>query len=129
MPVVVILAIALLVLGAAAAVFAIQRNRDATRAVGYLARETRSRDAARARRDAPAAEADAADEPAPSSGKDVELATVAEREKALAPAGPSAPAPWVPPDEEQMGVTRRQFMNRGIVAGFALGPRRLTLSA
>ena len=121
MPVVVILAIALLVLGAAAAVFAIQRNRDATRAVGYLARETRSRDAARARRDAPAAEADAADEPAPSSGKDVELATVAEREKALAPAGPSAPAPWVPPDEEQMGVTRRQFMNRGIVAGFALG--------
>ena len=31
------------------------------------------------------------------------------------------PAPDVPPDAETLGVTRRQFFNRSIVALFALG--------
>jgi cytochrome b6-f complex iron-sulfur subunit len=31
------------------------------------------------------------------------------------------PAPYVPPDEESLGVTRRQFFNRSIVAMFGLG--------
>ncbi len=32
-----------------------------------------------------------------------------------------APVAWTPPDEDAIGVTRRQFLNRGIVAGFVLG--------
>ena len=32
-----------------------------------------------------------------------------------------APVAWVPPDEETIGVTRRQFFNRSIVATFAFG--------
>src|SRR3546814_17692229 len=31
------------------------------------------------------------------------------------------PAPFVPPDPETMGVTRRQFFNRGLITFFGLG--------
>ena len=31
------------------------------------------------------------------------------------------PVAWVPPDEETLGVTRRQFFNRGIIALFGFG--------
>ena len=41
--------------------------------------------------------------------------------KALATVGATAPVPWVPPDPEALDVTRRQFMNRGIVTFFGLG--------
>ena len=34
---------------------------------------------------------------------------------------PSRPVAWVPPDEETLGVTRRQFFNRSIVVAFGLG--------
>ena len=53
-----------------------------------------------------------------------------EREAALArkapgteieKAGDRTPAPYVPPDPEVVGVTRRQFFNRSIVAMFGLG--------
>ena len=117
MPAVIIIAIVVLVLGAAAALFAVQRGRDTHRAVGYLARETKSRDKV-GRRDAEAP----ADAPAPSTGREVELATAQERAGTdLVPASSAAPVAWTPPDEDAMGVTRRQFMTRGIVAGFALG--------
>ena len=36
-------------------------------------------------------------------------------------ASPHRPAPFVPPDPEALGVTRRQFLNRSIVGGFVLG--------
>ena len=55
MSVVIVLALIVLVLGAAGALFAAQRSRDTQRAVGHLARETRSRDTAR-RREAAAEE-------------------------------------------------------------------------
>jgi cytochrome b6-f complex iron-sulfur subunit len=118
MSLVIVLAIIVLVLGAAAALFATQRSRDSQRAVGFLARETKSRDTAR-RGGAAAPEAD----PAPSTGKEVELATAEARRGSseLAAAGPTAPVQWVPPDEDSRGVARRQFMNRGIIAGFGLG--------
>ena len=38
---------------------------------------------------------------------------------------PVAPVPYVPPDPETIGVTRRQFFNRGIVALTVGRPRRL----
>ena len=35
--------------------------------------------------------------------------------------GTQAPVAYVPPDEETIGVARRQFLNRGIIAMFGLG--------
>lgn len=116
MPAIVILAIVALVLGAAAALFTVQRNRDTQRAVGHLARETKDRDA-KARRGG------AADDATPTTGKEVELATAAARQGGsdIEKTAPAAPVAWTPPDADAMGVTRRQFMNRGIIAGFGLG--------
>ncbi len=38
----------------------------------------------------------------------------------VATTGSTAPVAWVPPDPEQLGVTRRQFFNRSIVAMMGL---------
>jgi cytochrome b6-f complex iron-sulfur subunit len=113
----VILAAVVLVLGAAAALFTVQRSRDTQRAVGHLARETRGRDS-KARKTTPAPA-----ETTPTTGREVELATAAARQGGtdIEKAAPTAPVAWTPPDEDAMGVTRRQFMNRGIIAGFGLG--------
>ncbi len=57
------------------------------------------------------------------TGRDVEAAAALERRKPsteLVATRPSAPVAWVPPDPEQLGVTRRQFLNRGIVTFFGL---------
>ena len=42
--------------------------------------------------------------------------------KEVATTTPTTPVPWVPPDPETLGVTRRQFLNRSIVnvMGFCL---------
>jgi cytochrome b6-f complex iron-sulfur subunit len=112
---VLVLAIAVLVLAAVAVVFTAMRRRDAERAVGYLSRETRSRDrSASSTRELPR----------PTTGREIEVAAVTERREAgreLVAAGPSAPVPFVPPDPEALGVSRRQFLNRGIVTGMVLG--------
>jgi cytochrome b6-f complex iron-sulfur subunit len=58
------------------------------------------------------------------TGRDVERAAVLERRgdsTALVPVESAPPAPWVPPDPEVVGVTRRQFFNRSIVAMMGLG--------
>jgi cytochrome b6-f complex iron-sulfur subunit len=58
------------------------------------------------------------------TGRDVERAAVLERRGGSAvpvPATPAPPAPRTYLDEEALGVTRRQFFNRGIVAMFGLG--------
>src|SRR4051794_24864455 len=58
------------------------------------------------------------------TGRDVERAAVLERRgggTALVPVEAAPPAPWVPPDPEVVGVTRRQFFNRSIVAMMGLG--------
>ncbi|MEA3018559.1 MAG: cytochrome b6-f complex iron-sulfur subunit [Actinomycetota bacterium] len=58
------------------------------------------------------------------TGRDVERAAVLERRgdsTALVPAGAAPPAPWIAPDPEIIGVTRRQFFNRSIVAMMGLG--------
>jgi cytochrome b6-f complex iron-sulfur subunit len=109
---IVVIAIAVLCLLAAALVFSAIRRRDTERAVGRLSRETRSRD--RSTRE---------DEgPATVTGRDVERAAVLERKGGdLVPVTSAPPAPFVPPDPDALGVTRRQFLNRGIVAGFGLG--------
>jgi cytochrome b6-f complex iron-sulfur subunit len=55
------------------------------------------------------------------SGSAIEAAARAERAGALVPAVEQPPVVYVPPDPETLGVTRRQFLNRGIVAMFSLG--------
>ena len=51
------------------------------------------------------------------TGREVELAAARARAGTdLAPVSSAPLAPWVPPDAEQMGVTRRQFYNRSMIA-------------
>lgn len=101
---------------AALALFATVNRRRAT--TGTLSRETRARDAS-----TPAAAAE--------PGTDIEAAG---RERAddtradlagdvPATRGEAAVVEWEPVDEEELGVTRRQFLNRGIltVTGFSAG--------
>jgi len=87
------------------------RNRDRDRATGYVSRETAKRDQGLAVVD-----------DAVASGRDVE------RSAALARTGadlePIAPAPVSirePLDEDALGVTRRQFLNRSMGGLFAFG--------
>jgi cytochrome b6-f complex iron-sulfur subunit len=97
------------------AVLASARSRQTDEAVGMLSRETKRRDA----------ESTALGSEAELTGRQVEKAVVIQRKaasKELALAGRGAPpAPYVPPDPETIGVSRRQFFNRSIVVMFALG--------
>ncbi len=79
-------------------------RRSDVRGAGALSRETKRRD-----RDADI------DMPASPTGRDVERAAVADRTNALVRAEDMAPAVWVPPDPEALGVSRRQFFNRATV--------------
>src|SRR5262245_32031130 len=60
---------------------------------------------------------------APRTGRELERAVALERSRRSAPPPAAAPPPPVPaiPDEETLGVTRRQVLNRGIVTGMLLG--------
>ena len=112
-----LIAIPVLVVLAGVLLFATARRRDTGEAIGALARETRKRD----RGAVPVLDTDAG---APVTGKEVERAAAMERREAskeLATVGATAPVAWVPPDEEVLGVSRRQFFNRGIVTFFGLG--------
>lgn len=91
------------------------RGRDSASAIGQLSGETVKRDRA------VAITADEAEPELVASGKAVEAAARAERSGALVAAGSAAPVAYVPPDPETIGVARRQFLNRGIVATFGLG--------
>jgi cytochrome b6-f complex iron-sulfur subunit len=86
------------------------RRRQTSDAIGSLSRETRSRDRG--------ASLDAEGQV---TGKEVEQAALVARSTALEPAAPAPLAPYVPPDEEQLGVNRRQFLNRSIVGFMGLG--------
>ena len=120
---------ALLVL-AVVAVLATARQRSTT---GSLSRETRRRDAAASGSDAPTAPAagdgdgagDGAREDA--SGEGRARADEARRAIDAGPGGVIEPAAgagvvvYEPVDLEELGVTRRQFFNRSILAGTGLG--------
>jgi cytochrome b6-f complex iron-sulfur subunit len=127
---VIAIAIAVLVV-LAAIVFVTTARRSDVRGAGALSGETRRRDEAarRARADAEAGTS-RADEPS-RPGTSVAVLTAEEAERAgdearrptpvLAP--PAAPVPWVPPDPEAIGVSRRQFFNRStvILMGTSIG--------
>ena len=111
-----VIIVPVLVLAAGFVLFTSLRRHESGSAtgVGYLSRETRKRDRK-------------ADKPAPllegSTGRDLERAAVLARKGGdLVPVTtPAPPAPFVAPDAEQIGVYRRQFLNRSIIGGFFLG--------
>jgi cytochrome b6-f complex iron-sulfur subunit len=90
------------------------RRRDTGDAIGGLSRETRKRDKSR-KATAPLPLPTTA---APATGAAVEKAAAIERREpstAVVKSTGGEVAPWVPPDPETLGVTRRQFLNRGVV--------------
>jgi cytochrome b6-f complex iron-sulfur subunit len=111
---VLIIAIPALLVLAALAIVAEGRRRSNT---GRLSRETRKSD-----RSMPQTEA-----PVPATvgtglaELDEEARTRAdESRQALEPAGARTPVEYVPVEEEEIGLTRRQFFNRGILAGLGI---------
>ena len=112
----IVLAIVIPILAAAGLIILIAayRRREVRSVTGRLSRRTRLRDR-RARR----AEADADAAP---TGREVERAAVlARRAPDDLPAIPGDDdVPWTPPDPEEVGVSRRQFLNRSIVGFMGL---------
>ncbi|MBV8960991.1 MAG: hypothetical protein JO087_19695, partial [Actinobacteria bacterium] len=115
--------IVIIVVGILGAVFLLTTSarRDRRSATGMLSRETRSRD----RGSAVIEELEAEQGATGPTGREVERA--AEREwrgggtaVVVAPT-PAPPALREPLDPEAIGVTRRQFFNRGIVTMMGLG--------
>ena len=113
--------IAGVVLLAGILLFTTARRRDESRAVGRLSRETRARD----RSDQATVETlGDLEPPHAATGREIERAAAAARleRKVVLPATTEPPKPpAVPVDEETLGVTRRQFLNRGVVTLFTLG--------
>ena len=111
---VVIVAVVVLVLALAALVVSALKRRDLGMAIGDLSRETVKRDRAAVT----PARAEAA---APVTGKEIERAAVLARTgKDVVAATPKTPAPFVAPDADAVGVSRRQFLNRSIIGGMVL---------
>src|SRR4051812_22518594 len=101
-----IISIAVVVLIVLAGIVLVTAARRAdVRGAGALSRETRRRDK----------DADI-DLPAAPTGRAVERAVSEARGTSLVAASTSEPVVWVPPDEEALGVSRRQFLNRATVS-------------
>ena len=100
-------------LGLVAVVGAFKR-RDTQDATGVLSRET-------VKRDRGAEISPLGTQP---TGKEIERIAEVERRgdsRELVSAGKQDVAAYIPPDPDQIGVTRRQFFNRGIIALFGFG--------
>jgi len=107
--VIIALAVGVIVVLFAVVLLATARKAD-VRGAGALSRETRRRD-----RDAEI------DLPVAPTGKAVERAAVEERTQALVPAAAAPPSIWIPPDREEIGFNRRQFLNRSTVVLMSTG--------
>jgi cytochrome b6-f complex iron-sulfur subunit len=89
-------------------------RRDRDRATGYVSRETAKRDKRNPAMD------DIAEGEGVTSGREVERAAALARQGGgLAPARPAPVALREPLDEDALGVTRRQFLNRSLGGMFA----------
>jgi len=113
--VIIALAIVGLVLLAGLLLFAASQRRDADSAISELSAETRRRDRERAKAAVGAAASEAG-----LTGRDVEKSVALERRKGELAEVDAAVEPWVAPDPEVIGVARRQFLNRAIIALFGL---------
>jgi cytochrome b6-f complex iron-sulfur subunit len=108
-----VILIPVLVVLAAVLVVAAARRRDSGAAIGVLARETVQRDQG----DPPVLVGAGVSGSGSRSSKDLERAGSG----AVATRGEAEVAPFVPPDPEQVGISRRKFFNRSIIAFFGLG--------
>ena len=104
------IAVGVVVILAALTFVTLARKSD-VRGAGALSGETRRRD--RSAREAHAAETVV--EAAPTAREVEAQGEIARYGTALAPAREVAPVPWMPPDPEAIGVSRRQFFNRATV--------------
>jgi cytochrome b6-f complex iron-sulfur subunit len=112
-PIAILIGLALALLALVSLVAATKR-RDTQDATGVLSRET-------IRRDRPAGDIEV--EATPPTGREIEKIAALERKGSAVAVAPKPDlAPYVPPDADSIGVSRRQFLNRSIVAffGFAL---------
>ncbi len=111
------LIVLVVVVGVAAALLGAANRTDTTSATSSptLGREAIKKDKA-------ARKADPQQVVQPPTGKEFESVAVAPVSADIEPAEASlAPAPWVQPDAEQIGASRRAFLNRSIVALMGLG--------
>lgn len=111
----IVIAVVVIVVLAAFALVGSVRRRDAESATGTLSRES-------IRRDKAARKASAALVEQGPSGKEIERSVALERRSGgdLEPVSAATPAVFVPPDPETYDVTRRQFLNRGVIAMMGL---------
>jgi len=109
-----VIAIPVLLLLVALMIFSSLRRREADRVTGHLSAETRRRDRG--------SDKSVVVQEGTSSVEVEQAVQLARRGGELVPvAEPTPPAPFVPPDAEALGVSRRQFLNRSIIGGFILG--------
>jgi cytochrome b6-f complex iron-sulfur subunit len=105
---IVVIVVAAIVVLAAVMLVSAARRTDVKRGEGSLSRETR-------RKDKSLVSVGARTETEPLTGRELERAAVEARSTELEPAKDLAPVPYVKPDPETIGVTRRQFFNRGAI--------------
>ncbi len=108
-----LVAIPVLVLLAAILLVGSARRRDTGTAIGSLSRETLKRD--RSATDLGESVPDERD-----VERSAELVWRGSSSEVATPAA-TAPVPWTPPDEDALGVSRRQFLNRSVVGVSAFG--------
>jgi len=103
-----VIVIPVVVVLAGVVLFAASRRRDSGGATGALSRETLKRD-----KSATALEPDA--ELVGVSGRQVEASAALDRRPAAPATTNTEVAPFVPPDADALGISRRKFFNRSIV--------------
>ncbi len=111
----VIIAVVILVLLAGIGFFAASRRQDASSAISEVSAETRRADRERVKSAVGAAAAEGG-----VTGRDVEKSVALERRKGEVAVPQAEVEPWVAPDPQEIGVARRQFLNRAIIAVFGL---------
>ena len=94
----------------AAVMFLTAARRTDVRGAGALSRETR-------KRDQPATSASKKS----ATGRDLEAAATASRTATVVKADTLLPSPWVEPDIEAIGLSRRKFFNRAYIGLMGLG--------
>jgi cytochrome b6-f complex iron-sulfur subunit len=99
----VVIGIVVILALAGAFLLATARRRTTT---GHLSRETKR--------------ADASEQAEPGTELEPTAEAADDKGGVPVPTGDRAPVRYEPVDEEELGVTRRQFFNRGILTGFAL---------
>ena len=102
-----VIAIPVVLLLAGVLLFAAARRRDTGEAIGLLSRETVKRDSGEP--------SSLAEQEQRATGREIERAAAASSAGGIEPALEPQLTPYVPPDPETLGVTRRQFFNRSII--------------